>query len=236
MSRDPTPGLPRAVMDEDGHQRHGWRRPSATHSSGSGRVFVLNEDARSNVSVTLASYEQAIEAYVQDSLPIPVPAYAEFLRFILTLLPAGARMLELGSGPGHDAQFFEAHGVRVQRTDGAMAFVERLRAHGYAAVRRRLEPRGCQTRAGALRAVALFRASAVGAVAGGRSAGRLPSIADASRRTLVTLALGPPADAGAKETRLLLRSCVSDRLPSVRRRARESSQAGTPIAHSEAPA
>jgi predicted TPR repeat methyltransferase len=55
------------------------------------------------------------------------------LRFVLTLLPAGARMLELGSGPGHDARFFEAHGVRVQRTDGARGFVERLRAQGHAA-------------------------------------------------------------------------------------------------------
>lgn len=94
---------------------------------------MLNDDTRSNVSVTLASYEQGIEAYLQDALPIPVPAYAEFLHSVLALLPSGARMLELGSGPGHDAQFFEAHGVRVQRTDGAPAFVERLRAHGHAA-------------------------------------------------------------------------------------------------------
>jgi len=93
---------------------------------------VLNDEARSNVAATLASYEQGIDAYLQDSLPIPVPAYAEFLRSVLTLLPAGARMLELGSGPGHDARFFEAHGVRVQRTDGAPAFVERLRAQGHA--------------------------------------------------------------------------------------------------------
>jgi 2-polyprenyl-3-methyl-5-hydroxy-6-metoxy-1,4-benzoquinol methylase len=108
-------------------------RRKAAYSSGSGRVFVLNDHVRSNVSITLASYEQGIDAYLQDSLPIPVPAYAEFLRSVLTLLPASARMLELGSGPGHDARFFETHGVHVQRTDGARAFVERLRAYGHAA-------------------------------------------------------------------------------------------------------
>ena len=88
-------------------------------------------DERSNVSITLASYEQGIEAYLQDSGPAPLAAYAEFLRSVVALLPPDPQMLELGSGPGHDALFFEANGVRVRRTDGARAFVERLRAGGH---------------------------------------------------------------------------------------------------------
>jgi hypothetical protein len=47
------------------------------------------------------------------------------------MLPPNARMLEPGSGPGHDATFFEAAGIDVQRTDGARSFVDRLRAAGH---------------------------------------------------------------------------------------------------------
>lgn len=88
---------------------------------------------QSNVSVTLASYEQGVEAYLGASSPTPHPAYEEFLHGVVSLLPAGSRMLELGTGPGDDALFFEEHGLRVQRTDGARAFVERLRSNGHQA-------------------------------------------------------------------------------------------------------
>jgi predicted TPR repeat methyltransferase len=95
----------------------------------------MNDKERVNVSVTLASYEEGADAYLQDSTLTPLAAYKAFRRSVVTLLPAGAHMLELGSGPGHDALFFEANGVYVQRTDGALAFVERLRASGHQADR-----------------------------------------------------------------------------------------------------
>jgi predicted TPR repeat methyltransferase len=88
---------------------------------------------RSNVEVTLASYEQAIDAYISGSPVAPSEAYAKFRRSVLALAPLNARMLELGSGPGHDAVFFESAGVEVQRTDGAQGFVDRMRADGYRA-------------------------------------------------------------------------------------------------------
>ena len=47
------------------------------------------------------------------------------------MLPAGARVLEIGSGPGRDAAALEAAGLRVRRTDITPAFVELLRADGY---------------------------------------------------------------------------------------------------------
>jgi archaellum biogenesis ATPase FlaH len=93
----------------------------------------MNDEGQSNVSVTLASYEERAEAYLQDSTSTSLPLYEEFLRGVVTLLPADSQMLELGSGPGRDALFFEANGVAVQRTDGALAFVERLRASGHQA-------------------------------------------------------------------------------------------------------
>jgi len=90
-------------------------------------------DGQANVAVTLASYEQGVDAYLTASSPTPHPAYETFLRGVASLLPAGSRMLELGTGPGCDALFFEAHDVRVQRTDGTRAFVERLRFSGHQA-------------------------------------------------------------------------------------------------------
>lgn len=90
-------------------------------------------EKRTNITVTLASYEQGVETYLHGSRPAPVAAYQEFLSSVVALLPPNPEMLELGSGPGHDALFFEANGVRVQRTDGVKAFVERLRSSGHQA-------------------------------------------------------------------------------------------------------
>lgn len=51
----------------------------------------------------------------------------------MELLPPGAEVLEVGSGPGLHARHLEERGLRVRRTDGARAFVERLRAQGHTA-------------------------------------------------------------------------------------------------------
>ena len=42
-------------------------------------------------------------------------------------------VLEIGSGPGWDADYLESRGPRVLRTDGAAAFVQRLQAAGHQA-------------------------------------------------------------------------------------------------------
>ena len=81
----------------------------------------MDSDRQSNVSVTLALYEQGVEAYLGASNPTPHPAYEELLHRVVSLLPAGSRMLEIGTGPGHDALFFEQHGLLVQRSDGTRA-------------------------------------------------------------------------------------------------------------------
>jgi hypothetical protein len=93
----------------------------------------MDGEGRSNVEMTLASYEQSIEAYLAQSPATPSASYAAFRETVLTLLPRGAQMLELGSGPGHDAAFFASKGVEVHRTDGAQGFVDRLRAEGHQA-------------------------------------------------------------------------------------------------------
>jgi len=81
----------------------------------------VDSDRQSNVSVTLAFYEQGVEAYLGASNPTPHPTYEELLHRVVSLLLAGSRMLEIETGPGHDALFFEQHGLLVQRSDGTRA-------------------------------------------------------------------------------------------------------------------
>ena len=44
------------------------------------------------------------------------------MRRLADMLPAGGRVLEIGSGPGWDADFLEGLGVSVHRTDVTVAF------------------------------------------------------------------------------------------------------------------
>jgi 2-polyprenyl-3-methyl-5-hydroxy-6-metoxy-1,4-benzoquinol methylase len=46
------------------------------------------------------------------------------LRRLLGAVPTGGTALEVGSGPGWDADFVEAHGVSVRRTDVTTAFID----------------------------------------------------------------------------------------------------------------
>jgi SAM-dependent methyltransferase len=88
-------------------------------------------DLGANVSGTLSAYEQGAVAYIEGSKQ-PL-AHESYLDSIVALAPREARVLELGSGPGEDALSFEKRGLRVSRTDGALSFVERLRASGFQA-------------------------------------------------------------------------------------------------------
>jgi pimeloyl-ACP methyl ester carboxylesterase len=96
--------------------------------TGPARPSSAGGESCSNVLDTLSAYEHGVEDYTQRS--VRTPGSERFLRQVLGLLARGAHMLELGSGPGHDALFFEAAGIEVRRTDGALGFVERLRASG----------------------------------------------------------------------------------------------------------
>ena len=82
--------------------------------------------------VTLAGYEAAAELYVATSRPVSGDLAAYLDRF--AELVGSGTVLELGSGPGHDAAYLEEqHGLRVRRTDATPAFVERLRRQGHEA-------------------------------------------------------------------------------------------------------
>lgn len=90
--------------------------------------------------LTLAGYQQAAAKYLQQSQAGRSQAYAQFLQTVISLVGdscTGSSVgsepsaLELGSGPGLDADLFEAHGLSVLRSDATPAFVDRLRAQGH---------------------------------------------------------------------------------------------------------
>lgn len=82
--------------------------------------------------ITLRTYEASAERY-RESVASPGPAISAFLDRIAATAGPGARVLELGSGPGQDAVALERWGLQVTRTDATRAFVEMLRADGYQA-------------------------------------------------------------------------------------------------------
>jgi len=69
--------------------------------------------------VTLATYRHHALRYVQRTPATRSPLVDE----LLSLVETGARVLELGSGPGRDADALEEGGLSVDRTDGAASFV-----------------------------------------------------------------------------------------------------------------
>ena len=82
--------------------------------------------------VTVASYDAFADAYRDAMQEMPEVVQAGIDAFAAAL-PAGARVLEIGSGPGRDARAMEAAGLSVRRTDITLAFVRMLREDGFEA-------------------------------------------------------------------------------------------------------
>lgn len=78
---------------------------------------------------TLHAYEKHVEQYVERTPTTRSSLVDDLIRHT----EPGERILELGSGPGRDADDLEAAGLIVDRTDGALSFVDRLRASGHSA-------------------------------------------------------------------------------------------------------
>jgi hypothetical protein len=105
----------------------GLRLPAVVEHTGDGwtRVPTGNE-------VTLSAYEQAADKF-RDS--IPVRPNDSLIDLLAERIGPGARVLEIGSGTGRDALELERRGFVVRRTDATQAFLELMRADGYAADR-----------------------------------------------------------------------------------------------------
>ena len=70
---------------------------------------------------TVAAYENYARRYATVVSP-PSGSGANALRALADTLPSNPQLLEIGSGPGWDADFLEGLGVRVRRTDVTAAF------------------------------------------------------------------------------------------------------------------
>ena len=79
---------------------------------------------------TINAYEDYAERY--DALVRHVPNQREqkWLKRLVAITGPGGRILEVGSGPGYDADFVEGFGVQVRRTDATKRFLELQAARG----------------------------------------------------------------------------------------------------------
>lgn len=78
---------------------------------------------------TVASYELIAGEYAASTAS-PDGVGSAALRRLVDAVPADGRVLELGSGPGWDADFVESFGPTVRRTDLTRAFVQLQRGRG----------------------------------------------------------------------------------------------------------
>ncbi len=80
---------------------------------------------------TIAAYDAHVQGYIANT-PHEISRTAmAWLDDSLNGLDADARILEIGSGFGHDAAYIEQQGFRVQRTDVTPGFVRLLREQGH---------------------------------------------------------------------------------------------------------
>jgi trans-aconitate methyltransferase len=78
--------------------------------------------------ITLQTYQAAAGRYAERTPRRPTAD--PFADRVLDLI-RGTEVLEIGSGPGWDADYLQARGCRVRRTDATPAFVEALRSKGH---------------------------------------------------------------------------------------------------------
>lgn len=88
----------------------------------------------SNAS-SIAGYEGCAVDYAQTTAPRPEAADQPGLVELLKLLAPGGHLLEIGSGPGWDADWLEERGLVVRRTDAAESFVDFQASRGRRAER-----------------------------------------------------------------------------------------------------
>ena len=81
-------------------------------------------------AATLHAYGQAMDRWLEASSEEVGGMLLAFLEQVVAMTPAGGSVLEIGSGSGRDADWLEAHGLTVRRTDGCPEFVSALRSRG----------------------------------------------------------------------------------------------------------
>lgn len=79
---------------------------------------------------TVESYEDYAVRYDEIVGHVPHPNDQAALKRAAAIAGPGGRILEIGSGPGRDADFLEGLGVKVRRTDATRRFLELQAARG----------------------------------------------------------------------------------------------------------
>lgn len=95
-------------------------------------IALMHEHNPGDSSVqdlTLAAYESGAAEYAAATSE----GRSSLISELLDLVPRGSHVLELGTGTGRDASEMEAEGLRVDRTDAAQSFVDRLITGGHSA-------------------------------------------------------------------------------------------------------
>jgi SAM-dependent methyltransferase len=95
-------------------------------------VHHLHDVRDAAAAATVRAYDASAAQFRDSTADLPDAVAAAIERFA-ALLPAGARVLEIGSGGGRDARALETAGLSVRRTDVTPAFVDLLRAAGHVA-------------------------------------------------------------------------------------------------------
>lgn len=82
---------------------------------------------------TLLAYEEGWQRYLLGTPSVPLDIHGPWLPDAMAMRPAGSTILEIGSGPGHDAEWMERYGATVERTDACEGFVANLQSQGHEA-------------------------------------------------------------------------------------------------------
>jgi 2-polyprenyl-3-methyl-5-hydroxy-6-metoxy-1,4-benzoquinol methylase len=79
---------------------------------------------------TISAYEDYAEQYDAIVRHVPNEREQASLKRLVAIAGASGQILEVGSGPGYDADFLESLGVKVRRTDATRRFLELQAARG----------------------------------------------------------------------------------------------------------
>ncbi len=82
---------------------------------------------------TIHSYNHHIDEYVKGTPQQVDGEFRAWVEHALVKVPERATILELGTGFGRDADYFESKGYKVIRTDAAIGFVKLLQKQGHEA-------------------------------------------------------------------------------------------------------
>ncbi len=86
-----------------------------------------------NNQTTLDSYNAHVQDYIDGTPQDVTGPIKAWINAMLAGLAHDAKILEIGTAFGRDAEYIEGQGYTVDKTDGSAAFVEWLNAHGHQA-------------------------------------------------------------------------------------------------------